>query len=78
MSEITYGAAPKPSIHKPFSHETASRTRPSLFMRLLNAVIESRMRSAQIEINRHLHLLPEDVRRQLRLTAARGRDAARD
>jgi hypothetical protein len=41
----------------------AAPTRPgrSFIRRLLDAIIESRMRKAEQEIRKHLHLLPEDI-----------------
>ncbi|MGL4974983.1 MAG: hypothetical protein ACRC56_06795 [Bosea sp. (in: a-proteobacteria)] len=37
-----------------FSTETVTKTKPSFWTRFVNAMIESRMRSAQIELNRHM------------------------
>ncbi|MGL5362088.1 MAG: hypothetical protein ACRDBH_04365 [Bosea sp. (in: a-proteobacteria)] len=44
-----------------FSTETVAKTKPSFWTRLVNAMIESRMRSAQIELNRHLRFREELV-----------------
>jgi hypothetical protein len=60
MVAVTYGVARVPAA------EPAARTgraepavaRKNWFARLLDALVESRMRQAQSEIRRHIHLLP--------------------
>jgi hypothetical protein len=56
MTAITYGANASAAASE-------SKT-DSLFKRFVNAVYESRIRAAQREINRHLHLVPRDILEQ--------------
>jgi hypothetical protein len=55
MTTMIYGAA------TPAPAGSAASHRKNLFERFLNAVYESRMRQAQHEIDRHLHLVPSDA-----------------
>jgi hypothetical protein len=64
MTDITFGAAP-----------AAAGKRKSVFARLFDALIDARMQHARREISLHLHLLPDEVARQLR--SELGRAAAR-
>jgi hypothetical protein len=56
MVAVTYGVARVPTI-KPAEAQTAA-PRKSFFTRLVEALIESRMRKARAEIRKHRHLMP--------------------
>jgi hypothetical protein len=56
MTAITYGADTGAT--------PASSGRKSLIERFINALYEARVRAARREINRYLHLVPQDVLKQ--------------
>ena len=56
MTAITYGANTAESA--------ASPVRKGLIERFINALYEARVRAARREINRYLHLVPQDVLKQ--------------
>ena len=56
MTAITYGANAAASA--------ASPARKSLIERFMNAMYEARVRAARREINRYIHLVPQDVLKQ--------------
>jgi len=41
--------------------EVRSERKPGFFARLVDAIIEARLRAAMRELNRHRHLVPEDL-----------------
>lgn len=43
-----------------------ARPKRSFFRRLLDAIIESRMRKAERELRKYLHLLPEETAEKMR------------
>ena len=61
MTVINYGAAP-------------ATKRRSFFKRILDAVIDARMKQARREISRHLCLVPEEFLKQSGFEIVRGRD----
>ena len=63
MTVINYGAAPA----------TATKRR-SFFRRILDAVIDARMKQARREISGHLHLVPEEFLKQFPFESIRERD----
>ena len=67
MTVINYGAAPA----------TASATeRRGFFKRILDAVIDARMKQARREISGHLHLVPEEFLKQTPFESIRERNGA--
>jgi hypothetical protein len=67
MTVINYGAAPA----------TASATkRRSFFKRILDALIDARMKQARREISRHLYLVPEEFLKQTPFESIRERDGS--
>ena len=58
MAAITYGVA---RVHAPKAAERALATpRKNLFIRFMDALVESRLQAVHREIARHAHLLPPD------------------
>jgi hypothetical protein len=55
MTDITYGTA------TPAAASAAGGKRRSLIARIIDALYEARMRQAQREISRYLHLVPKDI-----------------
>ena len=55
MTDITYGTA------TPAAASAAGGKRRSLIARIIDALYEARMRQAEREISRYLHLVPKDI-----------------
>jgi hypothetical protein len=64
MSAITYDIAPVP-VAKTGVHDEASGPRKNLFVRVMDALAESRLQHAHREIVKHAHLLPRNERGSL-------------
>jgi hypothetical protein len=58
MAAITYGAARAPAA-RAAARDQATKPRKSVFIRFMDALVESRLRHAHHEILKHAHLLQD-------------------
>jgi len=60
MAAVTYGVAPSSANTK--ARSRAATPRKNVFVRFLDALVESRLQQVHREITRHAHLLPPEER----------------
>jgi hypothetical protein len=64
------------TFHTSSVAETSSHRRPGFFVRFIEGMMEARLHAAMRELNRHRHLIPEDLLKKSGYKASLNDDSA--